>query len=174
MYSYKTTIATFLISVFPITALAEWNYVNTLDAFTDEKVVGVVYSDNEHRIQLSREYSDVWMYINRNEIGSFEPDTIIELRVDENETKTIDPSFLKQLGDILEKPTYIWEPATVGFLIWHGEEDSGCGYIEQLLNGKELQGRYYLNRVLRDTFSISLEGAKEAIIEGLELSICGH
>ena len=160
-------------SIFPMSVMAGWEFVDKVDDFTDEKVLYAVYSDDEHRIQLSHEGDSVWMFITRKKIGTFEPSGIIELRVDDNKSRTIDPVKSKQLAELLGKTTFEWEPDTVGFLIWHGKEDEGCGYVGELLEGKELKGRYQINSMERDTFKISLEGAKESIIGGLGLTICG-
>lgn len=169
----RLKVVAFLISTFPMSAMAGWGFTNKVDDFTDEKVMYAAYSDDEHRIQLSHEGDSVWMFITRKKIGTFEPSGIIELRVDDNKSRTIDPVKSKQLAELLGKTTFQWEPATVGFLIWHGKEDEGCGYVGELLEGKELKGRYQINSMERDTFKISLEGAKESIIGGLGLTICG-
>ncbi len=169
----RLKVVAFLMSIFPMSAMAGWGFVNKVDDFTDEKVMYAAYSDDEHRIQLSHEGDSVWMFITRKKIGAFEPSGIIELRVDDNKSRTIDPVKSKQLAELLGKTTFQWEPATVGFLIWHGKEDEGCGYVGELLEGKELKGRYQINSMERDTFKISLEGAKESIIGGLGLTICG-
>lgn len=42
------------------------------------------YSDDEHRIQLSHEGNSVWIFLSRKKPGIFEPNGIIELRVDKN------------------------------------------------------------------------------------------
>lgn len=88
--------------------------------------------------------------------------------------RTINPVKRKQLAEILDRSTFQWEPATVGFLIWHGKEDEGCCYVGELLEGKELKGRYQINSLERDTFKVSLESAKESIVGGLGLTICGQ
>lgn len=158
---------------FSASAFSNWNYVNKVDDFTDEKVMFAAYNDSDHRIQLSHEGTSVWMFITRKKLGTFEPSGIIELRVDRNKTHIIDPAKAKLLSKLMKKSVFQWEPSTVGFLLWHGKEEEGCGYIGQLLNGKELRGRYQLNSMERDSFKISLDGAKPAIIEGLGLTSCG-
>lgn len=72
------------------------------------------------------------------------------------------------------KAFYNWEPMTVGFRIWHGEETvgKGCGFVSQLISGQELKFRYQINSLETESFEVSLEGAKEAIIKGLELKVC--
>jgi len=157
----------------PIFASAQWSFVNKVDDFTDKKVAFTVFSDDSHQIQISHQGSSVWMFITRKKLGTFEPNGIIELRVDTNKTMTIDPEKCKLLSEYIG-PTFQWEPKTVSFLLWHGKETEGCGYVGELLEGKELNIRYQINSMEREAFKISLVGAKEAIINGLGLTICGH
>lgn len=171
MFRFMPTIA-FLIFTYP--AHAEWTYVNKIDEFTDKQVRYALYSDADHRIQLSHEGKAVWMFITRNKIGTIEPNGLIEMRVDKNEPRVIDPVESKRLAKLIGAPTFQWEPATVGFLLWHGSEKEGCGYVEELLQGQELKIRYQTNSLTRDTFNASLAGAKRAIISGLGLTKCGQ
>lgn len=167
-------LATMIIILFANAAHAEWTFVNKVDDFTDKQVRYAAFSDTEHRIQLSHEGKAVWMFITIKKIGTFEPNGIIEMRVDKNETMVIDPEKRKQLAELMGQPTFQWEPATVGFLLWHGSEGEGCGYIGQLLQGQELKVRYQTNSLERDTFSVTLAGAKQEIINGLGLTKCGQ
>jgi hypothetical protein len=155
-------------------AHAEWTSVNKVDDFTDKQVRYAAFSDADHRIQLSHEGKAVWMFITRKKIGTFEPNGLIELRVDKNEVRVVDPVKSKQLTELIGKPTFQWEPATVGFLLWHGSEEEGCGYVSELLQGQELKVRYQTNSLERDTLGASLIGAKQVIIDGLGLIKCGQ
>jgi len=167
-------LTTVTIMLLTYTANADWVSVNKVDDFTDERVQYTAFSDADHRIQLSHEGESVWMFVTRKKIGTFEPDGLIELRVDKNDVRTVDPTKMKRLAKITGRPTFQWEPATVGFLIWHGVEKEGCGYVGELLQGQELKVRYQTNSLERDTFNVSLIGAKEEIIGGLGLTICGN
>ena len=106
-------------------------------------------------------------------IGTFEPNGIIEMRVDKNPSVLIDPARLQSLSKLMKVPTYQWEPATVGFLLWHGNEDDSCGFVGELLQGKELNIRYQTSSLHRDVLSVNLLNAKKSIIDGLGLSKCG-
>ena len=159
-------------------ALAEWGFVDSVDAFTDERVQFAYYSDDDHRLQLSRhDDNSVWMYISRKKIGTFEPDTNVEYRVDQGLLRgesTVDFSKLRErLG---EEPTYIWEPDTVAFRVWHGNPEAPrsdpCGFIGDLLSGSILRVRYYISRIDRDTFSVDLADADESIVQGLGVESC--
>ena len=159
-------------------ALAEWGFVDSVDAFTDEPIQFAYYSDDDHRLQLSRhDDNSIWMYITRKKIGTFEPDTNVEYRVDQGLLRgenTIDLSnLLERLGG---EPTYIWQPDTVAFRVWHGNSEGPrsdpCGFIGELLSGSILRVRYYISRVDRDTFSVDLADAGESIVQGLGVESC--
>lgn len=163
----------FLLFAFSSPAFAEWTSVNKVDAFSDEKVRYAVYDDQDHRVQISHQGTAVWMFVTRKKIGTFEPNKLIELRVDKNKTLEFDPPKMNKIFASLGQKAYQWEPATIGFLIWHGQEDKTCGYIGELISGENLSVRYQINTMERDYFSISLAGAKEALIDGLNLKTCG-
>lgn len=163
----------FLLFALSMPAFAEWASVNKVDPFTDKKVRYAVYSDENHRVQISYQGTAVWMFVTRKKIGTFEPNTLIELRVDKNKTLEFDPPAMNKILAASGLKAYQWEPATIGFLIWHGQEDKACGYIGELISGEKLSVRYQTNTMERDSFSISLDGAKEALIDGLDLKICG-
>ncbi|MBS3998728.1 MAG: hypothetical protein KGZ67_15560 [Hydrogenophaga sp.] len=167
-------LATMAILFFAQAAYAEWIFVNKVDEFTDKQVRYAAYSDAEHRVQLSYEGKAVWVFISRKKIGTIEPNGLIEIRVDKNKPRVIDPVKSKQLEKLLGQSTFQWEPATVGFLLWHGAEEEGCGYIGELLQGQELKVRYQISSLERDTFSASLVGAKQIIVNGLGLTKCGQ
>jgi hypothetical protein len=162
-----------LLFTFSLPASAEWVSVNKVDAFTDKKVMYAVYSDENHRVQISRQGTAVWMFVTRKKIGTFEPNTLIELRVDKNKVLEFDPPVMNKILAASGLKAYQWEPATIGFLIWSGQEDVGCGYIGQFMSGEKLSVRYQTNTMERDSFSINLAGAKKALIDGLDLKICG-
>ena len=163
-----------VVAFVPTLALANWSYVDKVDDFTDEVVKYTAYTDSDHRIQLSRENNAVWIFITRKKTGTFEPNGIIQMRIDNNKMRETDPKKLKELGKMLGNSTFQWEPDTVGFLVWHGKsEDDGCGFISELLSGEELKVRYQINTMERDSFKVDLKSAKEAITSGLDLKICG-
>ncbi|GAW47559.1 MULTISPECIES: hypothetical protein [Pseudomonadota] len=173
---YKKILVLVLI-LLPISAFAKWNVTDKVDEFTDTKTKYMTYNDASHNIQISRNLDTgyVWFFITRKDIGSFEPDTLIEMRVDKNKTKEIDPKFLKRLGSGVGQSFYQWEPSTIAFSVWHGKEDQvkKCGFISELLSGSELKIRYRINSLETHSTSVSLNGAKEALISTLELTVCG-
>ena len=105
----KGLTAILLIVVGQSLAHAEWGFVDSVDDFTDDHIRFAHYSDDDHRIQLSRhDDNSVWMYITRK-IGSFEPNTPVEYRVEQGMLRgesMVDYSrMVARLGNA---PTYIW------------------------------------------------------------------
>lgn len=164
---------TFLSFIMPSLVSAQWTSVNMVDDFTDEKINYALYSDDEHQLQISYEGSSVWMFITKQGIETFQPNGLIELRVDKKDTRIKDPQQSKELSKFLGGEIFKWEPKTVGFLVWHGKEDEGCGFIGELLEGDFLRFRYQISSMEREAHKIDLEGAKKALINGLNLTICG-
>lgn len=166
-----------IIFCWAISAHANWKVVEKQDEFTDEKVKFIAFSNDTHRLQISRhnETGYVWFFITRKEFGTFEPDSLVELRVDKNDTKNIDPKFLKRLSSGVGQTFYQWEPSTIAFSVWHGKEEQGkrCGFISELLNGDELKIRYRINTLETRSTSINLSGIKSDLISTLGLKICG-
>lgn len=165
----------FFISILPTLASANWSHVDKIDDFTDESVKYSFYSGKDHNIQISRENKSVWMFITRKKTGTFEPNGLIEIRVDKNDVLEIDPESLKSMEELMDTSFYQWEPSTVGFRVWHGEENEGgdCSFIGEIINGKALKVRYQINKLEKDSFKVDLQGAKDAIVNGLDLKVCG-
>lgn len=166
-----------LLIFFPISGYANWNVISKIDDFTDDEVKFASYNDDHHHLQINRNEKTgyVWFFIKRKDIGSFEPNTIIEMRVDKNKVKEIDPKFLKRLSSSVGQTFYQWEPNTIAFSVWHGKEDKGkkCGFISDLLTGDTLKIRYRVSTLETNSINISLNGAKDSLIEALDLKVCG-
>ena len=163
-----------ILALFPSLGFADWIHIDKVDDFSDESIKYALHISPHHTLQVSRENGMVWMFITRKDVGTIEPDGLIQLRVDKNKTLKIDPAKAKRMEELMGKAFYNWEPMTVGFNIWHGEETVGkdCGFVSQLISGQELKFRYQINSLETESFEVSLEGAKEAIIKGLELKVC--
>lgn len=164
-----------LIALLPFFASAGWQAHSKIDEFTDEVSNYATYDDAEHQLQVSREGESVWMFISQKGVHTFEPNGLIEMRVDKHTTRETDPAGLEKLGKLTGKELYQWEPSTVGFLVWHGKEQQNddCGFISELLDGKQLRIRYQINSLEKRSFNVSLTGSKNAIINGLNLKYCG-
>ncbi|MGC9422696.1 hypothetical protein [Vibrio sp.] len=160
----------------PLSALSNWNTFNEVDDFTDETTKFLTYNDDNHAIQIQRNQKTgyVWLYITKKNIDTFEPNSIIEMRVDNNTTRSIDPAFLKRLSAGTGQVLYHWEPKTIAFSIWHGKEEQGraCGFVSELLAGNELRIRYRISSIEASTLRVNLEGINQALIDTLNLKVC--
>ena len=162
-------------------AHSEWGYVDSLDEFTDDPIRYAYYTDDDHYIQLSRHGDNsAWMYVTRKKIGSFEPNSPVEFRVDQGTLHNAPIELSQLLEGIGRDPYYIWEPGTIAFRVWHGDPEAAraddrpnpCGFIADLLSGSVLRVRYYVSRVDRDTFSVDLSNSAEPIVNGLGVDSC--
>lgn len=148
---------------------AEWSVIDKIDDFTDEEVKAVVYDDLNVRLQFNIETfhmivsNDVsasigmMLYVT-SKSGLFEPNSILELRVDKQKVH----AFEETLDDFIPK-LYEWSPSTIAVLTVGATKDqTSCSIVSDILKGSELKGRYYVSKTGRQTFSISLEGATEA------------
>jgi len=155
-----------------------WTAIDEVDPFTDEGIKAVVYEDAVHRIQINAETeSSIAMYLSRKQ-GTFEPNTTLELRIDKNPLVDFSPDgkmFDKIMIEAVGMPSYRWSPSSLVVLFaaistLNPENQSeiskatnSCtGVMTQFLNGEKLIGRYHVSDTSRETFSVSLEGFKEA------------
>lgn len=162
-----------ILFIIPMTIKAQWSAVNRTDPFTDEEIAYALYSDSLHDIQLSEEDGRIWMFITKK-VGTFEPDGLIELRVDKYNLRKIDPPKMRELGKLLHRTMYNWEPSTIGFNAWAGDTTGGsCGFIDELILGETLIFRYEVSSLEKEAYRISLSNADTAIYKGLGLTHCG-
>lgn len=157
--------------------LPSWRSIVTVDDFTDKRLQYTVFENQEYRIQINKEESvkkiwPVWMFITIKGIGSFHPDGVIEFRVDKWPTRKDDPVTARKLERYMQEKIFQWQPKTVAMVVWHGDEEEGCGFIEELTTGKYLMVRYQTEKMSRTHFKISLSGARDALIRSLNLKIC--
>ena len=85
------------------------------------------------------------------------------MQVDRNESREADDHLQKNFNI----PSYEWGKTTIGFLLWHGHLDEGCGFIYQLLNGKKMAIRYHNNHHFQKEIVFDISKNKEAILEAL-------
>lgn len=151
---------------------ANWQAVETKDEFTDRISRNATHDGPRHKIQIARLRDDVWMLIARKAIGTFEPNGIVEYRVDNNETRTLNPPRLKLIEKTVGRQ-YVWEPSAILFSVWSGNEaDGDCGFIGELIRGSELKVRYQTDKLSSETFTVSLAGSGAALRNALQTKTC--
>lgn len=156
-------------------ANGDWTHENLIDLFTGQTTGYVEFNDNEHRVQILREENprigSVWLYIHRKESGDFDPRGVVEYRIDDGtiSSKSVADSERTRL---LGFQTFHWSPSSVGFLVWHGQEKEGCGFIGQMLDGQELRLRYQLMSGEKISLAIDTSMAREHVVSGLGIEQC--
>jgi len=160
-----------LLIIIPLFGFSQWSYKTYKDDFTDELVTISTHEDEIHEIQLNRQgkNNSVWIFITIKDLETFEPNTNVEYRVDNNELIEFNYNNSLTLSKIFDEKFYQWEPKTIGFKLWHGDEEQGYGFIEQLLNGETLKIRYSINSIEKRIINIDLKDSEESIIKGLNL-----
>ena len=137
-----------------------WQEINYVDDFTDEQVKAARWEDDHHIIQISldkyilqgKQTTGYRMYVSRKDIGTFEPRTPIELRVDKRELSDFKDMDLPGFENL-----FVWSPGTLTFTI--SAKVPTCNAVMQgLTEGEVLRGRYYISSTDRATFSVPLAG----------------
>lgn len=124
-----------------------------------------VFNSEAHQIQLNHEGQSVWMHITHKSGGILKQNDPVKMTVDANPTYILDPGELRAVESLLGKSIFQWQPSTLSFQLWHGSETEGCGYLEELLQGKALDVHYQLAGEQTGRIVASLKGAREAIIK---------
>ena len=167
-------------------AQSVWTVVDEVDPFTDEGIKAVVYEDDTHRIQISIENEkSLAMYL-RLKRGTFEPNTILEMRVDKNpmmESKPMSDMLNEIMIETMGMQSYRWTPSTLVILFASianlvpttpGDMDKAANScadrMTQFLNGESVIGRYHVSDTSRGTFKVPLEGFKEAANQVFEIA----
>lgn len=161
------TIIFIALSAFATSSIAEWKVQESVDAMTDQvSKTAYVLSDNGSRFTLIRKSSSaVWGYLKLSGMNQFKANDVLMLRVDKNEPRDYDDKAQKLFGI----PSYEWNPSLLGFLIWHGKADEGCGLVGQLLQGQKMVIRYHPNKSTYKDIVFDISKNKAAVREGLGL-----
>ena len=156
--------AIFAITIICVSVIAkanEWQEINYVDDFTDEQNKAARWEDDRHIIQISlneyilqgKQAAGYRMYLSRKGIGSFEPRTPVELRVDKRELREFEAVDFPGLENL-----FIWSPGTLTFTLLDAEEPRCNELMQGLTEGEVLKGRYYISSTDRATFSVPLAG----------------
>ena len=164
--------------LFPFAALAaEWNSTTRTDAMTDEETTeAYIESTTGDRFTLLRRSDgSVWGYLKLDSPHQFSVGEQLIARVDKNDPREFNDRLEKlteSLGDKIE--AWEWNPSLIGFRMWHGKKDEGCGYVSQLYNGSRLIFRYHPNQSTTRDLVFELAGNQETISKavGFDISQC--
>lgn len=151
-----------------------WTLKTSIDPITDKntKEVFIKNKDNNKLTIIRRNDNSVWGYVQLAGFEQFGVDDELIFRVDKNEPV----EFNDNLEKITEKygkkiPSWEWNPNLIGFRMWHGSAEEGCGYIQQLYRGKELVVRYHPNKSIQKDIFFSIDKNQNAILDAIDLEI---
>jgi len=166
-----------IISIFATSNLAiagDWILRTTKDNMTDQpsKEVFVTSPGGEKFTIIRRSDEKVWGYIQLSGINQFSVNERLMLRVDKNKPHEINEdlqNLTKRLGNPIG--SWEWNPNLIGFLIWHGKINEGCGIIKELFDGKKMIIRYHPNKSTIRDIEFPLTGNRKAISDALSLDL---
>jgi len=166
------------LTLLPFAAMAaEWNSVTRTDAMTDEETIEahIESTTGDRFTLLRRSDGSVWGYLELDSPHQFSVGDQVMARVDKNEPREFNDKLEKlteSLGDKIE--SWEWNPNLIGFRMWHGKKDDGCGYVQQLYNGSLLIFRYHPNQSTTRDLMFELDGNQAAISKavGFDVSQC--
>ena len=158
-----------------------WELKKSVDAMTDKvsHTVFVVSNDGSRFTLIRKSDNSVWGYIELVGMNQFMVNERLLLRVDTNPPKEQNNDFNKMMASLglsdSAPKMWEWNPNLIGFRIWHGKIDEGCGYIQELFEGKKLVIRYHPNQsTTKDVyFDISKNKAAIPTALGIDMDQCG-
>ena len=168
----------YLLALLSFPTIADWQYINTTDDFTDESIEYVLFEDNEHRLEVrksSTPENSTWLFITMKGLGTFEPYAPVDIRVDKNKSYSVDKKQSEFSKRWLNFPLYVWEPQTIGILLG-AEHKKGevnfCNQLDYIGSGKNLKFRYHTSKLKSQSYSVSLSGAQNALSKLVNLTSC--
>lgn len=155
----------------------EWQLKVTKDAMTDATTseAFINSSAGDKLSVIRRSDGSVWGYVQLSGLNQFGINDSLLVRVDKNPVAEFNDRFEK-LSNSLGKPikTWEWNPNLIGFRMWHGKADEGCGIIKQLYEGKVVVVRYHPNQSTTRDITFEISGGQKALSDALsvDLSSC--
>lgn len=150
-----------------------WSVDRHVDSMTDRLVKKAVVRNPEgHELQIYREQEHGRVYgtfrISDDSSDILDPEELPIYRVDKREPERIVGRAFEESTDI---PSARAKPKWVHFLLWHGEGRTAvAGTLRDLMDGDQVVFRYFLFTGGYKETRFSLEGAKEAIAEALDIA----
>lgn len=158
----------------------DWELKSKSDAMTDAvtKEATVTSPDGDKFTILRRADGSAWGYVQLGGSGLFGIDETLMVRVDKNKPVEFNDKFEK-LAVKLKMPSmniWEWNPNLIGFRIWHGKQDEGCGLIKQLFDGQQVIVRYHPNQSTLRDITFPLTGNNQALSDalGIDVAACPH
>lgn len=173
----RKLLATALVTISGAALAGNWEIRTTTDSMTDQvsREAFVTSPGGDKFTIIRRSDGSVWGYIKLAGINQFSVNDRLMLRVDKNRPVEFNEDFeklTKKLGRPIE--AWEWNPSLIGFLMWHGKIDEGCGLVKQLFEGATMVVRYHPNQSTIRDITFPLTGNKKAISDavGVDVSTC--
>jgi hypothetical protein len=157
----------------PVAATAaEWVVEDHVDATTNEiKKTAIVENESAYSFSVYRVSpgASVWgrFALSGNMIDQVDWEKPPIYRIDNHEPTPLEGvRKLEEVGI----PAYSWQPNSVAFRIWHGNESQGVSEdIVHLMEGDEVVFRYFLRTGGFEETAFSLNGANSAIPKAIDI-----
>jgi hypothetical protein len=156
----------------------DWVTQEKVDPMTDEtKRSALVVNDQGHQFSLYRisEGGEVWanFSLGETDLDTLSGERLPRLRVDKHEL--VDLQDKKRLTEVMHRAgdrsfrVYEWEPKWINFHVWGGDGNLPAELLTDIMEGETLLIQYYLSTGGSKYSEFTLEGAKPAIAEALQI-----
>lgn len=170
----RAVTATFLSLFSSLASAAEWQLKISTDAMTDAttREAFITAPTGEKFTVIRRSDGSVWGYVQLSGMSQFGINDKLLVRVDKNTPMEFDDR-LERLSKSLGRPmkTWEWNPSLVGFRMWHGKEDEGCGIIKQMFEGKLVVVRYHPDQSTARDITFEAAGGQKALSDALAVNL---
>jgi hypothetical protein len=160
------------------TALAgNWKLKTTTDVMTDQvsSQAFVTSLDGDKFTALRRNDGSVWGYVQLSGMRQFSINENLMVRIDKHNPREFNDK-LEKLVMKLGSPMKFWEwnPSLIGFRMWHGTVNAGCGIVRELFEGQQMIVRYHPNQSTMIDITFPLTGNQKALSDalGFDISTC--
>ncbi len=170
----KKLITLGLLAISSTAFAGNWELRTSTDAMTDTVASQAVVDapSGEKFTVMRRSDGSVWGYVQLSGVNQFGINDNLMVRVDKNKPFEFNDKLEKltrQLGKPIE--SWEWNPSLIGFRMWHGKVDEGCGIVQQLFHGQQIVVRYHPNQSTFRDITFPLTGNQKAISDALGFDI---
>lgn len=170
----KKLIAACLFMASSVANAGDWVLQTSTDAMTDKTTSQAVVTaqDGETFTILRRSDGSVWGYLQLSGMNQFGINESLLFRVDKDTPIEFNDK-LQKLTQKLGHPiaTWEWNPSLIGFRIWAGKVEEGCGIVQKIFKGSQIVVRYHPNQSTFRDVTFVLTGNQKAISDALGFDI---
>jgi len=163
-----------LVCGFLASPVSAWEIEKTTDAMTDEvsRTVFVDSNDGSRFTLIRKSDNSVWGYLKLSGMNQFMINERLLLRVDKSEPVKFNEDFEKLTVELgMKVESWEWNPNLIGFRLWHGKLDEGCGLVQKLYDGEKMVIRYHPNQSTIKDVHFDISKNKSVITDSLEINM---